>query len=269
MDDFKPMNSINPYDNDAIERFVLGQMPDEALDAFLAYVALHPEIQAEINVVRERIKTLRGLEQPTPTKPTQKRLWTFLIVLFCIGITTGFWFFWQTPSSPEAIPSPTQTSPPPAIPQQQPIAQTPQTLDNPKVEKPKSLAAAYRPNKFLDMQMSNQVRSDGLACQILEPALDQVLSRQSGQVDFQLSGILKTEEVVSGRTFRVLIFDNQQASVEGMRYLAAFELPLTTNKNGVHEFRLLKKTSLKPGLFYYIIEDSNGDWHHVGRFRVG
>jgi hypothetical protein len=258
------MDDLKKNADEALERFVLGQMNDDELDAFLAHLALHPEAQAEVAAVRARIKSLRGATAapaPPPSKNTGK--WLVATLLFALLCGAGWWLFGPEPS-PNIPPPP--AIPAPAIPQQQPIAQTPPP---PAAEQPKQLATAYRPNRYLETQISN-LRSANLRLEVAEPRANQVLHLQSGKIDFQLVGSLKMSKTEANQGFRVLIFDNQPSHLEAMRFEAAFPIALSTpDKDGVHTFRLAHKIKLPPGLFYCIIEDeSSGDWLWVGKFRV-
>jgi hypothetical protein len=259
------MDAIKTYDDEAIERFVLNQMPDEELDAFLAYLTLHPEIQPDIDACRMRVKAIRGASLTPKTKNWRK--WAWLIAPL-LGIGVAAWFFLPVKPAETPLPAPPPTIPPPAVQKQEPFAQAPDIRVVPPKEDPKRFAAAFRSNENLEMQLNSGLRSQGIEFNIETPTPKALLKIQSGKVRFNLSGTVKQDKTAGLGTFRVLIFDNQQAHVEAMRFIAAYNLPLTAKGNMESRFQLAQKIKLTPGLYYYIIKDDKDEWQFVGSFRV-
>ncbi|MDO8365981.1 MAG: hypothetical protein Q7T20_04225 [Saprospiraceae bacterium] len=260
------MAALKLYDEETIERFVLNQMPDDELDAFLTYLVLHPDIQADIDLCRERIKAVRGTTQTTKTYSYRKWLWITAILTGLVAT----WFFLPetTTNSPVPTPPAPVTNPSPAVQKQEPFAQNSKIPDKPKNEYAKTLAAAYRPNQILEIQLNSTMRGAGIEFFIKTPAPNERLKLKAGKVGFQLSGTVKQDKIDGLRAFRVLIFDNQQANVEAMRFITAYSLPLIDKGNGESHFQLTEKTKLALGLYYYIIIDDKDEWQFVGSFRV-
>ena len=261
------MDPLKTYDEEAIERFVLNQMSEAELDAFLAHMALHPEIQPRIKACRERIKAFRAVSHPPPTDAPRKWVWPIAILLTVIGIA---WFFLHEKPEPLPAPAPAgpEASPAPGASKQEPIAQVQDTGHNHPKTNPRPLANNYSPNETLDMQVSSAVRGESLELKLESPAPDDRLKLQSGGVIFHLSGTAEQKKAAIPGSLQVFIYDNQQMNVEAKRYLATFKLPVASRANGINSFELTKKINLGPGLFYYIVEDEKGDWQFVGRFRV-
>lgn len=263
------MDNLNDLSDDTFERFVLGQMPDEELDAFLAYLTLHPEVQADITAARARILTLRGSMLLPPKE--RVHLWVWLAVaLVGLGLIVLFFMREKSGPSPKTPPiQPPKTSEKPLESPHPDIAQIPKTLKQSKPRKAKRLVAAYLPNKTLELQINSGLRGSEFQFQIVEPSSKQVLKQKSGQVKFRLSGTLRAAVMEPNTSFQVLIFDNQPTNLETRRYSAAFQIPLTEKGIGETEFQLEQNTKLPIGLFYFIIEEeSSSDWYYVGKFRV-
>lgn len=242
-------------------------MSDKELDVFLAHIALHPEIQPSINACRERVKAVRAVSQAAATNSFRKWPWLIAILLGSIGST---WFFLHetTENLPGPVPAVPQTSPPPSFPKQEPMAQVQDTLHDPPKAHTKLLATNYRPNEYLEMHVNGGMRGEALEFTVESPLPDAHFRLQSGTVNFNLSGTVKQKKAETPGSFQVFIFDNQQVNVEAMRFLASAKLPIISKANGINSFQLTQKINLGRGLFYFIIEDANGDWQFVGRFSV-
>ena len=271
--------SIIDRDN-VLERFVLGQLPDDELDAFLAYQTLHPEIRTEVEAVRAVVKSARGMNNgaASPRKTTGRRpkIW-WLPLLLGVAVLGGWWYWNQSLHrvSDPVVPAGPALETPPAVPKPPDQTGQPQAENLPPQSEDsgahRHLAAQFRPNPRLEALLGpRQYRDNGEdhVQWIQAPPREQHLALEKGRLNLSLSASVHAGAAVAGN-LRCLLFSNVPADYDAFRPVLV--IPVEAREDSEQTFSLLFKATieLKPGLYYYLIEDrDSGEPSFMGKIIV-
>ncbi len=134
------------------------------------------------------------------------------------------------------------------------------------VQEPKNIrrpiAGNFEPNEYLESRLGN-LRSDDL--NLDGPATQ--FNLKSGSIDFELKGIFKPENGIEGRTIHLYIFSNKMADYENFQPLLSKQLTFEEVEEGF-QFVLSKSLEVGEGLYYYQIEDEDGEVLYLNKFTV-
>ena len=287
--------------HDIIERFVLNQLEDQELDAFLLYQMRHPEVQKEITAKREKIKAIRAAGRHGSGKSSLSKWLFFFLTLV---VFTGMVWWWMQKTTPAADKGPIQETRESILPPKKktdpsiieldsniqkekrplenkegPIKNPPlKTKPKPEDEKPKPpppnqpIAANFTPIQDLELMMDNTLRSEGYELTIDQPKVRDtlILSRNSGPqstATLHFSGSFKdaSSDILS-ESFKLSVFSNDLQDFQNFQPVHTFTLKLSEKDTG-YLFSIKEKLDLNPGLYYWIIEnETSGDLLTVRNF---
>lgn len=128
---------------------------------------------------------------------------------------------------------------------------------------------AVAPNPLLEVYIDQELREGPYRFEVTYPNKESQLSEQAdGTHLFRLSGNVYTEEEEIGLPFRVHLFSNKPADYEAFQPI--FTEDLSFQVEGDHYiFQLSHPEALDPGLYYYLIEESeSGEVYGVGKVIV-
>lgn len=270
--------SIIDRDN-VLERFVMGQLPDDELDAFLAYQTLHPEIRAEVEAVRAVIKSARagaaGAASPPKTAGRRPYLWWLFLLVGCFLVGWWYWNRSVRQANTPIVPERPALETPPVVPSQPDQAAQQQAeglpLRSPDSRTPRPIAARLRPNPRLEALLGpSQYRDngEGHVQWIQEPPREQHLLLEKNRLNFTVSASVQATAVVAGN-LQCLLFSNAPADYEAFQPLLV--IPVAVQERSEQTFLLVFKATavLNPGLYYYLIEDrDSGEPCFIGKLIV-
>lgn len=207
-------------------------------------------------------ESLVGAPVQMPRK--KDRLGWLLAVLLALGGCMALYIFLQkeTPAAPPPTVPPAES---PVVLPGTPAENLPkkdQTQQNNPPRPSRPVAADFRPINQLETYIGSQVRSGAFRLYVEEPRSG--VTFPAGKINFRLSG--KTEGAIpAGQTFHTMLFSNDVEDFKAMRPVENLALALTADTG----FLLEKKISLRPGLYYIIIEEEqSGEWLFVDKFLV-
>ncbi|MEO1262184.1 MAG: hypothetical protein AAFZ15_25485, partial [Bacteroidota bacterium] len=133
----------------------------------------------------------------------------------------------------------------------------------------KLMAANFDPNPALELLLDNPVRSNSFKMEIESPKKDAEIKIKNGKITFPLSGIIKS---INGGTtdkkFQAYLFSNKKEDYE--KFQPIWQSDLTIDETEADfSFSTTINLSVVPGLYYYLIEDENGDQlYAIGRIQM-
>lgn len=148
------------------------------------------------------------------------------------------------------------------IPQEAPDKKLPPK--NKKRTLPKYIAADFEVNSNLEFLIDNNLRSNDLRIELTRKIGNVSLSSPKDIVTFQLGGKILTKQDIYKKELKVHLFSNKKSDYED--FLPINTAPLEVKSDLSFDFQ--NNINLKPGLYYYIIEDEVEKVHLVGKFEV-
>lgn len=253
-----------------IERFVLGQLTDAELDAFLTYQLFHPEIKTEVEALRAVAKTARGLTPSRQVKWWQKR--GILVGLPLLAVVLGV-AVWQLAGRGRQH----DASPAPAAPQQKnaepPAPALPADTTETRPEPPTShqIAADFRPNPHLEALLGPgrfRGNADEQPAWVKTPPAEQQCENGATTCRINLRGQLRGD-IEAIKQFRWLLFSNKPADFTALRPLQSGSFSTKNNPDQTIGIDAGISLRLAPGLYYYLIEDAeSGATYFTGKLTV-
>lgn len=128
---------------------------------------------------------------------------------------------------------------------------------------------AIAPNPLLEVYIDQELREGPYRFEITYPNKEAALSEQAdGTHLFRISGNVYTEEEEVALPFRVHLFSNKPADYEAFQPIFTEDLVFQVEGDH-HIFQLSHPEALDPGLYYYLIEESeSGEAYGVGKVVV-
>lgn len=287
--------------HESIENYLSGKMTGKDKEAFEANLEKDANLQLEVKVQRDMHKAMttspkdalrNSLAEINASLPNEKEIHRnkrFLLIAFVFGIAFGFllvkYYFTTTqetlieieeaqeiqaieesPEGMESIENSQEEAPAEANPEPPKKASPKKDKSAPvQKEKPKVFAANFEPNPILENMIERQVRKATFSFKMVQPKSNQAIKLQGGQANFQFSGSLENPENIDPLpVFTFYLFSNKAADYEEFS-------PLETRELGIEnlQFDFSFSKSIEPGLYYYLIEDSDsGKIYKVGKVRV-
>ncbi|MBL7805940.1 MAG: hypothetical protein JNL02_19520 [Saprospiraceae bacterium] len=251
-----------------IERFVLGQLTDAELDAFLTYQLFHPEIKTEVEALRAVAKTTRGLAPSRQVKWWQKRGIQIGLLLLTVVLGVALWQLAgrgrQHDTSP-AAPQQQNTEPPTLI--------TPgdTTETHPPPPSSRQIAADFRPNPHLEALLGPgrfRGNADEQPAWVKTPPAEQQCESAATMCRINLRGQLRGD-IEAIKQFRWLLFSNKPADFTALRPLQSGSFSTKNNPDQTIGIDAGISLRLAPGLYYYLIEDAeSGATYFTGKLTV-
>lgn len=251
-----------------IERFILGQLTDAELDAFLTYQLFHPEIKTEVDALRALVKSARPPKNAPSVKWWQKTGFRTGLALAAVSAALVLWYL--ATRHHRAVDQPA-----PAIQQQQPAAPLLPPADTaatqPGRPENRQIAADFRPNPRLE-SMLGPGRFRGSAEEqpvwVKTPRPVQHCSGGASDCHFRLNGSLHGAAATI-KMFRWLLFSNKPADYTALRPLRTGSFSLQNNPDQTVGIDAQIGLRLSPGLYYYLIEDEeSGAIYFIGKLTV-
>lgn len=137
-------------------------------------------------------------------------------------------------------------------------------LKNKKKTPPKYVAADFKVNPSLEFLIDNNLRSNDLKIELTRKIGNVSLSSPEDIITFKLMGSIITQDDISKKKLKVHLFSNKKSDYED--FLSINSSPLVVKQNLTFDFQ--NSINLKPGLYYYVIEDEVEKIHLVGKFEV-
>ena len=278
--------------NDVIERFVLSQLTAEELDQFLVYQMLHPEIQQEIQSMRQLINSIRHSSQNHAGSTAGKKNYLsprsgIILVLILMLISIGTWLLLNqrykgaetvenSPLLPpqdslEMEPKDSLLSPSPSKnpnPNPPPPPDKSSEPTNKSTEKPVIAAADLQPNNFLEINIGSNLRSETVL-EVTSPESGARFIVKDVLQELSFMGKLRlSPEEQSVPQLTLYLFTNKESDYLEFKPLFSHALNFSAQADGSYDFAIEKKTALPHGLYYFLIEDEVGKTYHTGKFFV-
>ena len=269
-----------------IQRYLDRQLGPEERQAFERQMQADPELAREVELNREMQefladtpenelrKNLRMLSDQTP-EPKKRRpggkWWWLLVPCLVLG---GWWVVSRQPEKPrteeltapvQEIPDEEETAPPKAAEEtEKPPVRDPQKSREPGQpgkgsEKPADkgpVAANFDPLPALEFLIGNNLRDADFQWNITDRPKDAALPSPGAAFNFRFAGTVASETNLIKKTFNLHIFSNAPAAYEAFRPLFSYPLPFQPGSENVYPFDFQKQLTLRPGLYYYLIEDT-------------
>ena len=231
-------------------------------------------LRREMNRMRNAQKSTQAAKRDHAGNPNYA---IFGALIFCT-LAVVFYQFWPTPvSSPIAEAEPPKTSPQAVYPAPLPKAADPNPIVNninpaakPKVEAEKQTAQtvqsehikAFKPNPFLE-ELAGSMKSSNVVVTPQAPEPNAVYPSQNCAVQIPFEGTVSG----SHESLNLSVYTNQ---TENYQDKPLFEEPLLLEKTGVsHKYAIKAMLKLRPGLYYFVIENKKEETVAVGKFKVG
>ncbi len=276
------MKEENTNKKDLIARYLLGQLEGKELQQFSLRLLRDKSLQQEVDANRLLMKTLwkanQDKDKPSPSNGFSK--WWFLL-LPLVAVLLSLPFFFQSPAEQAPTSEPIQN-----IDDAPGLEEAPAGIEGPKEEEEEEkkkevkedeqvpdnrpIAANFEPNAMLEVLIDNPVRSSVLQITIHQPTPSTTLLLQNNTARFELSGQLTLAEVSSDLPNLVChFFSNQEAAFENFEPL--FSQSITLNNTAAANFNFAfqrQLTEIVPGLYYFIIEEAEGDLLYAGKVFI-
>jgi len=115
--------------------------------------------------------------------------------------------------------------------------------------------AEFQQNSDLEFLIDNNVRNNDVQLEIAT-TMDQVnLPNLSDPVNFRIAGTFTSKEDLSKKDFKVHLFPNDKSVYKNFFPMYTGDLNLEATEKDVFTFDFQKYILLKPGLYYYLLED--------------
>ena len=116
-------------------------------------------------------------------------------------------------------------------------------------------AAEFEPNPQLEILVSNNVRNNDFEWEIEQRQGNYQIKDKTGTVQFQFKAVLKSNQNLEGKTFKIHLFSNDKKQFDDFNPLSSEDLTLNKTDEGTYRIDYQKKLNLKLGLYYYLIEE--------------
>ena len=138
----------------------------------------------------------------------------------------------------------------------------------PKENKPNYIAADFEANPALDFLIGNNLRSNEIVFVIEKKIGNISLSSLDDVIEFRFSGKVKSGGESLPEKIKVNLFSNKKLDYEDFKPISSTELNI--QKVGEdYRFDFQRNIKLKPGLYYYTLEDENGTSHqNIRNFMI-
>lgn len=246
-------NLENNPSHDA-DRYLLGQMNEGEQDRYLARLLQEPGMQSELEDARFRLKAVRGRYKKMP-QPGGSNQWVLPGILLLIIGAAVVWYLWSYSSFPApSLPAnPTENTPASPLPAPVPPSQSVQQ------QSPEPIAGKVdlQPNPTLEYLLGEtHVRSGENAGILWAAPPPKVLNIKTADTrqGFRFTAALKTP-APENIFLQWSVYSNKLKDYENEKFIFSEKLDFSENSNVIN-FNL--KTILKPGLYYYIIENQEG-----------
>ncbi|MEI6409411.1 MAG: hypothetical protein WCR52_08515 [Bacteroidota bacterium] len=264
MEQFRSGNSMNNknthFKNDANPPDQ-SSFPDETL-------------RRELNRMRHVQKSIQAAKRDHTGNSNYAIFGAFILCTLAVV----FYQFWPTTdNTPMAKNDLPKTSPQvvyPASPKatdSNPIANSINPVAKPKAETEKQTARAvraedikaFKPNPFLE-ELAGSMKSSNVVVTPQAPKPDAVYASQNCAVQIPFEG---TVSGMHEKNLNLSVYSNQ---TENFQDKPLFEEPLLLEKTGVsHKYAIKAMLKLRPGLYYFVIENKKDETVAVGKFKVG
>lgn len=258
-------DQLAPEERQAFEREM------QANPALAQEVALNREMQEFLadspeNKLRSNLQLLRE-QAEAPKKGWAGGKWLWLL-LPCFALV-GWWLLDRNPAPPrttprqeipdagqdEAEPAPLNTAPTLPPPPRSPETDKP-AKESEKAAEGSPIAASFDPLPALEFLIGNNLRDNDLQWNIANRPKDAALPSPGAAFDFRFAGTVTSEINLVEKTFNLHIFSNDPEAFEAFRPISSFSLQLLSPSGNTYPFDFQKRLTLRPGLYYYLIEDT-------------
>lgn len=272
----------------------------QADDQLRKEVELHRDMEEFLSDSPENAlrKNLRLLGKEASSSSTPKSNWWAITVLIPILLVL-VWWSWSgrndkqspdtgaTPIEEKIIPTSPNEGVSPAPVQKPPVDQPereeaepqPSTPPSPppspgrkrgqREPAPRAIAANFVPNPSLEFLIENNLRDAALGVKFTKKQKDIQLTATDNLSPFQVKVQLRSSADISQQDFKLHLFSNDRQAFDDFTPINTSDLTITPIEEDIYEIDFTKSYSLKPGLYYYVIEDfSQEKIHLVEKFEV-
>jgi hypothetical protein len=232
-------------------------------------------LRRELNRMRIVQKSTQAAKRDHAGNPNYAIFGAFILCTLAVM----FYQFWPAPDyAPIATVNLPKTSPqvvypaPPKATEPNPIVNSINPAVKPKVEAEKQTVQtvqsenikAFKPNPFLE-QLAGTMKPSNVVVTPQAPEPDAVYASQNCAVQIPFEG------TVSGsheKNLSLSVYSNLPESFQQDKPL--YEEPLLLEKTGIsHKYAIKAMLKLRPGLYYFVIENKKDETVAVGKFKVG
>jgi len=118
-------------------------------------------------------------------------------------------------------------------------------------------AADLTPNPALELLINNNLRSNEVTIEIVQKQKNSKIETTGSATNFKLVGTFLSEDNLLLRNLKLNIFSNKKEDYENFHPTLSEKIGLKKLSNFNYEFDFQKAIVLKPGLYYYLIEDAD------------
>lgn len=139
-----------------------------------------------------------------------------------------------------------------------------------KPKKSQPIAAAdFEPNPSLDFLIANNVRNNEIILTIQQKQSDVELKNNGDKTAFKVAGQFEATTDLSDKDFKLHLFSNKKADFDNFEPFSTFDLTLQPDTGNIYKIANSQSLALKPGLYYYLIEDYEVEKiYYVEKFEV-
>jgi hypothetical protein len=130
-------------------------------------------------------------------------------------------------------------------------------------------AADYTPNPSMDFLIANNTREASLVFEVQKKQPKRKINAKDQAVLFEVAATLSTEENIDSKDFKLHLFSNKKEDFENFEPLSTFDLNWQPDGENSYRIDLKEQINIRPGLYYYLIEDFNTEKiYYVEKFEV-
>lgn len=115
--------------------------------------------------------------------------------------------------------------------------------------------ADFEPNPQIEILIENTTRNNDFELMIEQKQEDLKITKTYGEVDFQFKAVLKSSQKLKDKNFKLHIFSNDKKEFDDFNPSFSFDISLENTEEDSYQINFQKKLTLKPGLYYYLLED--------------
>lgn len=139
----------------------------------------------------------------------------------------------------------------------------------PKKETRDLYAANFKPNPSLELLVNNNLRSNDFELNIDKQIGNVSISSLEDVVSFNFGGTINSDENLLEKDLKIHLFSNDKKAYDDFSSILSDDLKLEETKKETYNFDFSKYIVLKPGVYYYLLEDVGIEKiYHVGKFEV-
>ena len=259
-----------------LERYLAGELSLEERSSLEARLSTDRALREELDIYRQAAHALNDpqrlalreilqeivVENTAPAPRFNKyRYLLLLLIVFPITIF-GWQYFRKRPDVPSPIP-PVQvpSNPPPAQAPGTEDPSIPQSTPQKKLSAPIASADHFQTNASFETLINSQIRGNASQVQLNRPvSAAEFAPDEKGMTKIQFQG----QKANHSQEITLTIFNNRDKNP-----VYTQELPMQANQVSPLHFDLILSLPLKPGLYYYLLEETaSGEMAGVGKFTV-